>query len=170
LIDTQTGQYTPPALDEVVGDALDPRGKGNKLIAHVVPDTSAIWGGNGFASQVRKRFPEAWSKFQTDTAGASRTPQLGEVYRAKLNTDNVYIVHMVAQRGFGKSNAPRLRLATLADCLTEVRAYATELEASVHLPRIGTGHGGMAWDVVKELVMEELVEAGIKTTVYSKPN
>jgi hypothetical protein len=41
-----------------------------------------------------------------------------------------------------------------------------ELGASVHMPPIGTGHGGGDWKVISELILEELVRKGTKVTVY----
>ena len=160
--------YKAPAMKEIVGDALEPRGKGVKVVAHVVPDTLSPWGGGGFASQVRRRFPTVWNNFRSQTTLAQTPPVLGAVFMTCLS-DQIYIAHMVAQHGIGPSPVQRLRYAPLADCLSTVHLRAQELGASVHMPRIGTGHGGASWDVVKELITEELVDKGISTTVYQRP-
>lgn len=169
LVAADVKGYAPPEIKEVDGDALQPRGGGPKIIAHVVPDTTSLWGGNGFASQVRRRFPETWTQFRSDTVARHHTPALGEVFMASL-ADDTTIVHMVAQRGIGASASQRLRYAALAQCLSEVRAKAQEIGATVHMPRVGTGHGGASWEIVKELIAEELVDKGVATTVYRKPN
>lgn len=160
--------YAPPEIKEVDGDALQPRGAGPKLVAHVVPDTNSAWGGNGFASQVRHRFPDVWAQFRSETHAQQRPPALGEVFIGALGKD-VTVAHMVAQRGIGASGSQRLRYAALAQCLSGVRAEAQKLGASVHMPRVGTGHGGASWDIVKELIAEELVDKGVATTVYRRP-
>lgn len=160
--------YAPPEIKEVDGDALQPRGAGPKLVAHVVPDTNSAWGGNGFASQVRHRFPDVWTQFRSETFAQQRAPALGEVFIGAIGKD-VTVAHMVAQRGIGASGSQRLRYAALAQCLSEVRAKAQKLGASVHMPRVGTGHGGASWDIVKELIAEELVDKGVATTVYRRP-
>ena len=97
-----------------------------------------------------------------------RHPTLGEVFIGPMS-EGVCVAHMVAQRGIGASSSQRLRYAALAECLNEVREKAKELGASVHMPRVGTGHGGASWDVVKELIAEELVDKGVATTVYRRP-
>lgn len=160
--------YRRPEIKEVDGDALQPRGTGPRLIVHVVPDTKSTWGGNGFASQVRRRFPQVWTQFRDETIGQQRAPALGEVFLGAIG-DDVTVAHMVAQHGFGPSASQRLRYAALAQCLSKVRKLAKDLGASVHMPRVGTGHGGASWDIVKELIAEELVEKGIAATVYRKP-
>lgn len=168
LVAAEDSRYTQPIIKEVDGDALQPRGDGPKLIAHIVPDTNAVWGGNGFASQLKRRFPDVWRQFRRETLDQSRTPALGDVFIGTMG-DGVTVAHMVAQRGIGPSTSQRLRYAALAQCLKEVRVKAQELGASVHMPRVGTGHGGANWEVVKELIAEELSDQGIATTVYRKP-
>jgi O-acetyl-ADP-ribose deacetylase (regulator of RNase III) len=168
LINRDPGEYLPSQLTEVYGDALSPRGIGAKLIAHVVPDVKAVWGGNGFAAQVKRRFPAAWITFREKTAADFKQLPLGSTIIGDLS-DSVFIANMIAQRGIGPSSSPRLRYAALASCLSQVRVKALELGASVHMPRIGTGHGGANWDLIKEIVSTELVEKGVSTTVYTPP-
>jgi hypothetical protein len=50
-------------------------------------------------------------------------------------------------------------LALLAD-------KALELEASVHMPRIGCGLAGGKWSRVEPLISERLVARGVPVTVY----
>ena len=168
LVSSENTPYAPPEILEVDGDALQPRGVGPKLIAHVIPDTNTVWGGNGFASQVRQKYPDIWTSFRNETSAVHRSPVLGEVFVAALNK-GTSVAHMVAQRGIGASTTQRLRYAALAQCLSEVRKKAIQMGASVHMPRVGTGHGGASWDIVKELIAEELVDKGVATTVYSLP-
>lgn len=168
LIASEGTEYRAPEILEVDGDALKPRGTGPQLIAHVIPDTNSVWGGNGFASQLRRRFPDVWTEFRTETIARHRVPKLGDVFVGSV-TEDIQVAHMVAQRGIGASSTQRLRYAALAKCLTEVRRAAENLGASVHMPRVGTGHGGASWDIVKELIAEELVDKGIATTVYRWP-
>jgi len=168
LVAQAAHQRTGPELVEVSGDALSPRGKGPKLVAHVVPNTPRLWGGAGFASKVRRAFPGAWMQFKRETIDQNRPPVLGEVFLTPI-TDDITFAHMVAQHGFGASERPRLRYAALAQCLAELRVKALKLGATVHMPRVGTGHGGASWEVVKELITDELVDKGVPTTVYSLP-
>lgn len=168
LIAAEGTEYRAPEITEVDGDALQPRGTGPRLVAHVIPDTNTVWGGNGFASQLRRRFPDVWVRFRGEMTAMQRHPTLGEVFVAPIG-DGISVAHMVAQRGIGASANQRLRYSALAECLTEVRKMANDLGASVHMPRVGTGHGGASWDVVKELIAEELVDKGVATTVYRRP-
>jgi hypothetical protein len=169
LVALSSEGYSPPEIVEVDGDALTPRGKGAKIVAHVVPNTSSAWGGNGFASQVRRRHPNIWAQFRSETSLHKRVPGLGEVFFGSLG-DGVTVAHMVAQKGFGETAVQRLQYSALSECLGILRASALELGASVHMPRVGTGHGGANWNVVKELISDELVDKGVATTVYRLPS
>lgn len=168
LVDPAGADFKPMDVHEVDGDALEPRGSGRKLVAHVVPNTTAMWGGRGFASSLRRKFPQTWEAFRSETASTNKPPALGDVYLAKLS-DEVAVAHMVAQQGFGAAKNQRLRYAALSQCLQVVCQRAKALNASVHMPRIGTGHGGADWHVVRELITEELVDKGVPTTVYRLP-
>jgi hypothetical protein len=51
----------------------------------------------------------------------------------------------------------------------KVALEAHRLNASVHMPRIGCGLAGGDWEVVRQVVEEELVRAGVPVTVYDPP-
>jgi O-acetyl-ADP-ribose deacetylase (regulator of RNase III) len=170
FLPTETQTYEVPSLKEERGDALaPPRKSGIRIVAHVVPNTTAPWGGGGFAAQVRHRFPSVWNHYRLVINSTGSSPKLGSTFTGRL-AEGSFIVHMVAQQGFGASNSQRLRYAPLAKCLGELRDFAERNHASVHMPRIGTGHGGANWDIVKELIIGELVDRGIDTTIYQRPN
>jgi O-acetyl-ADP-ribose deacetylase (regulator of RNase III) len=167
---TTSKEFQPPSLRELRGDALRlERGSRTRIIAHVVPNTAAPWGGGGFANQVRRRYPQVWADFRTLVSSAGGAPKLGSTFLTKL-ADDAVIVHMVAQQGYGPSTTGRLRYSALAQCLGELRRIAEEKGATVQMPRIGTGHGGANWDIVRELILGELVGKGIETTVYQRPS
>jgi len=153
-------------LKEVDGDALNPRGTGAKIIAHAVPNSSATWGGRGFAASVRKKFPEVWIDYER-SYDIERAPKLGEVHISKQK--NFVFASMVAQRGYGSSKTPRFNYEAFVSCLKQLKDYAQESNASVHMPRVGTGHGGGNWEIIKELIKDELVDKGITTFVYTLP-
>src|SRR5205823_8320773 len=67
----------------VRGDALEPRGPGNHLVVQVVNDRSLQWGGGGFATAVRRRFPAAHDAFQKWAQGSPDRLQLAAVHFAR---------------------------------------------------------------------------------------
>ena len=83
--------------------------------------------------------------------------------------DGIVVASMVAQHGYGDSSKPRIRYAALRECLTTLASVAEANQASVHMPRIGTGFAGGNWRVIEDLITEMLVSRGIKVTVYDLP-
>jgi hypothetical protein len=61
---------------------------------------------------------------------------------------------------------PPIRYEALDRCLTALGDKALELDASVHLPRIGCGLAGGRWDRVEPLIGERLCGRGVSVTVY----
>jgi hypothetical protein len=51
-----------------------------------------------------------------------------------------------------------------------VAAFARQQGASVHMPRIGAGLAGGKWDVISQIVEDELTAKGIPVTVYDLPS
>lgn len=153
---------------EVVGDALSPRGDGDCIVAHIVPDTSVAWGGWGFAAQIKKRYPETWRTYQGIAELKGLPLGLGKSFKGKLSRD-VRLLNMVAQHGVGPSKSPRIRYAALEKCLCQLAEWAKELNATVHMPKIGAGHAGGDWNVIRELILDIVVKQGITVTIYSLP-
>jgi O-acetyl-ADP-ribose deacetylase (regulator of RNase III) len=161
----------PPSagLRYVRGDALQPRRDGPSIIAHVVNDRARTWGGRGFAAGLTRRFPAAKDDFERWTSGSS--PRLGTVHLFEASAD-FWIASMVAQAGYGDtpSTRPRLRLTALRRCLEQLASMATERDAGVHMPLIGTGQGGTPWPRIRDLVLEELAGRHVRATAYVLPD
>ena len=149
------------------GDALEPRGQGFRIVAHVVNDTTPNWGA-GFARFLTIRYPEASRDFRAWALNDRNNLSLGKSYLSVVWED-LGIFHMVAQHGYGKSPTPRIRYNALENCLRQLAAVAKEFSASVHMPRIGTGYAGGSWPVIRELIEDTLVRKGVSVTVYSMP-
>jgi O-acetyl-ADP-ribose deacetylase (regulator of RNase III) len=157
-----------PGLRYVRGDASQPRHDGPAVIAHVVNDRAQRWGGRGFAVSLMQRFPDARDRY-ADWGAQSQSP-LGAVHLAEAG-EGLWIASLVAQSGYGDSPSPRprVRLAALRDCLQTLAEMARERDATVHMPLIGTGQGGTPWPRIRDLVLEELADRHVETTVYVLP-
>jgi O-acetyl-ADP-ribose deacetylase (regulator of RNase III) len=168
LTPRQPGQPKILSIEYVRGDATKPRGGGHRIIAHLVNDKTANWGG-GFARALRSRWPSAQEAFQ-EWVGADRGRlALGKVHFADVSDDTT-VATIIAQKGYGPSSNPRIRYAALSGGLASLANVAAEKTATVHLPRIGAGEAGGNWDVISELIDNEIVQRGIGVTVYTLPN
>lgn len=166
LLLDHAGAAPAQEITELIGDATDPRGQGPRLIVHLVNDKTANWGGP-FARALRSRYPAAQASFR-DWAGEPGHLRLGQVHLVDV-ADDVTVATMVAQKGYGPSVKTRVRFAALRDCLEQVAALALERGAAVHMPRIGTGEGRADWAIIRELIDDALVRAGIDVTIYTLP-
>ncbi len=151
----------------VTGDATMPHGGGIRILAHVVNDSTPNWGA-GFGKVVQQKWPQVQNLFKNSWSGLSHK-RLGKVFFSNADSDLI-VCQMICQHGYGPSDRPRLRYAALRDCLLEIRDYALDLKATIHMPRIGTGEAGGAWPLVAALIDEILCSAGISVTVYDLPN
>ncbi len=149
------------------GNALDPRGKGTKIICQLVNDRARKWGG-GIARQVARKYPEAELSFSDWIVGISHKERLGEVHFVQAEED-IFVSSLVAQAGFGRSNSPRIRYRALEQALAKVADFAVSENASVHMPRLGTGAAGGKWTMIEDMLGETFTGTGLDVFVYDLP-
>ncbi len=147
------------------GDATNPQAEGPRVIAHVCNDLGG-WG-KGFVLAISRRWPEPerdyrdWHRHRAHNDFA-----LGAV-RLVLVDANLWVANMIGQHGMrAGSGGPPIRYDAVERCLRTLADTANELEASVHMPRIGCGLAGGRWDRVEPLIVAALCQRGISVTVY----
>ena len=155
------------SIKSIRGDALEPRGNGRKIIAQIVNDKTPNWGA-GFARAVRNKYPLIQKDFKEWAVSHPSEFSLENIHESFIS-DDLSIVHMIAQHGYGKSAKPRIRYAALRDCLYHLKDIALIKRAGVHMPRIGTGYAGGNWSYILELIDEILVKNGVDVTIYTIP-
>ncbi len=151
-------------LNFVNGDATSPIGEGNKIIVHICNDIGG-WG-KGFVMALSKKWkaPEAeyrkWYKSQDDF-------ELGKVQFVQVE-DDIWIANLIGQRDIyrGKNKQPPIRYEAIEQGLNEVFKKALQLNASIHMPRIGCGLAGGKWELIQPIIEEQLTSKNIVTTVY----
>ncbi|KOT97808.1 Appr-1-p processing protein [Streptomyces sp. NRRL F-4711] len=149
----------------VRGDATTPMAKGVKVIAHVCNDLGG-WG-KGFVLAVSRRWPEpeaAYRAWHRDRAANDFA--LGAVQFVQVEP-YVWVANMIGQHGMrrGSKGVP-LRYEALGTALGRLAGGAADLDASVHMPRMGCGLAGGTWSRVEPLITERLTGRGIPVTVY----
>lgn len=155
-------------IELLFGNALEPRGVGNKLLVHVVNDKTPNWGGGGFASALRRQWPQVQEDFRDWASNQRSALRLGNVRLCKVR-DDLTVASIIAQHGYGQSEKPRIRYTALRLGLRSVAKAAEVRNASIHMPRIGTGQAGGSWDIVSDIIQESLVDEGRRVTVYDLP-
>ncbi len=159
------------------GDATAASVKGVKVIAHVCNDIGG-WG-KGFVLAVSRRWPEPEKSYRAwHRDRASNDFGLGAAQFVQVEP-YVWVANLVGQRGIlprarirsrggtpiGGQGAP-VRYEAIDAALERLGEKAVELDASVHMPRIGCGLAGGEWSRIEPLVHERLVRRGIEVTVY----
>jgi O-acetyl-ADP-ribose deacetylase (regulator of RNase III) len=147
------------------GDATSPQAKGVKIIAHVCNDRGK-WG-KGFVKALSARWPEPEQAYRAWHRGRARNDfALGSVQFVQVER-HTWVANMVGQHGVrGGSRTPPIRYEAVGECLGKVAEKAMELNASVHIPRIGCGLAGGKWERIEPLIARALCERGISVTVY----
>jgi O-acetyl-ADP-ribose deacetylase (regulator of RNase III) len=137
------------------------------MLIQIVNDGAFTWGGGGFAAAVKQRWPLAQKMYASQITTDRSKLRLGSIVVCELEPD-VTLTSLVAQHGYGPSPRPRIRYGALRDCLLRVFDMAKTLNASVHMPRIGTGLAGGSWAVVEEIINETLTRMGTSVFVYDR--
>lgn len=157
-------------INYVKGDATEPSGIGTKIICHICNDIGA-WG-KGFVLAVSQKWPVARERYlELYKSTNGRRMVLGDIQVIPIRTDDIVIVNMIAQSGIANNVTSKpIRYGALNECLYKVNKLYQELSLpkSIHMPRIGTGLAGGAWDVVEDLIVWNLCRYNIPVTVYDK--
>jgi O-acetyl-ADP-ribose deacetylase (regulator of RNase III) len=157
----------PEALNVVHGNVLNPIGTGPKIICQLVNDQARTWGG-GVARSSAQKYPAAQQQFTHWIIGLAKRERLGQVHFADVG-NNTYIASLVAQEGYGATNAPRIRYAPLERCFRAVAEFALDHGSTVNLPRIGAGQSGGSWNTVEEIIRDALIAKSVRVTIYDLP-
>lgn len=147
------------------GDATVPQAKGTKLIAHVCNDLGG-WG-RGFVLAVSRRWPEPEQAYRIWHRERAKSDfGLGAVQFVQVEPE-IWVANMIGQHGIKVgSSGPLVRYEAIQECLAQVGRKAKELNASVHMPRIGCGLAGGEWEKIEPLIEQELSQQNIAVYVY----
>ena len=153
------------AIKYIKGDATAPQAKGTKIIAHICNNLGG-WG-KGFVLAISKRWPLPEKDYREWHRNRAKNDfELGNIRLIQVEK-YIYVANMVAQQGMKTgSNGVPIRYEAVKQCLEKLAIEATQLEASVHMPRIGCGLAGGKWDRIAPLIEATLLENDIATTVY----
>ncbi|NME71394.1 macro domain-containing protein [Flammeovirga aprica] len=152
-------------INYLKGDATSPQAKGKKMIAHICNDIGG-WG-KGFVLAISKRWKEPEANYRQWHRERSQNDfELGQIQTIQVE-EYIYVCNMIGQRGIKRgSNGVPIRYEAVKDCLDKLAEVAEELDASVHMPRIGCGLAGGKWDKIEPIIKDTLILKGIDTYVY----
>lgn len=151
-------------IEYIKGDATNPIGEGNKIIAHICNDIGK-WG-KGFVMALSKKWESPKSEYISwfEKKGILN---LGEVQFVQVE-ENIWVANMIGQHRIrkGVNGTAPIRYQAVEIALQKVAEEAFKANASVHMPRIGTGLAGGKWEEIELLIEKTLLVKGIQTIVY----
>lgn len=152
-------------IDYRKGDATQPQGPGRQIIAHIVNDEGR-WG-SGFVMGISKRWPDPERAYREWHEGKDDNDfRLGALQIVRVS-DTLWVANLVAQHGTEPSDAgPPIRYGALELALHTLSQRALQLDATVHMPRIGCGLAGGQWDDVQPRVQRALGDRSVPVVVY----
>ena len=114
--------------------------------------------GAGIAKQIKREFPEAYAAdCETMKGDASK---IGSITYAQIpaETDHgyLYVVNAYTQNTYGRGM--QVDYDGLTDCFVEIARVFGNKGYEFGYPLIGCGLAGGDWNVVKEIIDEELAE------------
>ncbi len=152
-----------PTIREVTGDILKSRAQ---AIAHGVAPNDDFH--TGLALSLREHAPALYKDFRHYCQ--STHPKTGGLW-TWAGADGRRIVNLFTQEGAEGHHGGKPGKATLPNVRHALKALREEIAgqgiASLALPRLATGVGGLDWDDVRPLIHEYLGDAGIPVYVYA---
>lgn len=147
-------------IQYVNGDATFPQGDDIKFIVHICNNVG-YWN-KGFVNAISKR----WSKPRLEYINwfKQKTMKLGEIQIVHVES-TTYVINVIGQHSIRTpTNRKPVRYDAIEKGLTKVALKAKEMNASIHMPRIGCGLGGGDWDTIEQIINRTLKDLNI--TVY----
>jgi O-acetyl-ADP-ribose deacetylase (regulator of RNase III) len=148
----------------IKGDATNPQGEGNKLIAHICNDKHK-WGA-GFVLALSKKWkvPEQlYYKTPIDEL------KLGTV-RYVFVEEGIAVANMIAQHDTKPINGiPPIRYDALERALVDVNDFCKDMGYTLHMPKIGSGLAGGDWTIIEKII-EDNVQVPVTVYEFEKKN
>lgn len=154
------------SIKYIVGDATKPVGDGLKIIPHICNSVGA-WG-SGFVIAISKMWVEPEKEYRAWYKSGDKFA-LGSTQFVKVE-DDIVIANMIGQHGIGFDRVtmePPIRYDSLRSCLIAVRKLAIKHKASIHAPKFGAGLAGGDWNIIEQIIIEELCSYDIDVTIYN---
>lgn len=150
----------------LTGDATQPTADGPKIIVHICNDIGG-WG-RGFVMAISKRWKSPEADYREWFADRDQNDfALGAVQFVAVD-EGLWVGNMIAQHKIKRSDSgePPIRYDAVKACLAKVAEFATQINCSVHMPRIGCGLACGKWEEIEPLIEQTCTAANVPVYVY----
>lgn len=121
--------------------------------------------GAGIATEFRNRYPTMYEQYRTRCKAMPREFNLGDAWLWKAE-DQPWVFNLGTQEGVWRARAS---YEAIEQALGKMRELAdTEGIASIAIPRIGVGYGGLSWEKVRAIVERVFDDWSGCLVVYEK--
>ncbi|WP_449400088.1 macro domain-containing protein [Chryseobacterium wanjuense] len=146
------------------GDATNPQIEGNKIIAHICNDIGG-WG-KGFVLAISSRWKMPENEYRKWVQSRENF-NLGEIQMIKVDND-LWVCNMIGQHKTinNSKGVPPIRYKAVEKCLEKLADEALQLNASIHMPRIGCGLAGGKWEEIESIIEKTLLNDNLEIYVY----
>jgi O-acetyl-ADP-ribose deacetylase (regulator of RNase III) len=80
---------------------------------------------------------------------------------------NIWVCNMIAQHKIiTHSTVLPIRYEAVEECLMKLAEEALEINASVHMPRIGCGLAGGKWEEIEPIIKRTLLAKNVEVYVF----
>jgi O-acetyl-ADP-ribose deacetylase (regulator of RNase III) len=118
--------------------------------------------GSGVARAIRDKWPEVYQQYRQRYQLAGL--QLGDVVLAYTD-DGKIVANCITQDFYGKDGKHYVNYDAVAVCMNKLKEICERLKITeVAMPLIGAGLGGGDWNILREIIQENLHP--IEITVY----
>lgn len=144
-------------INYIKGDAVEPQGKGIKIISHITNDMNRWGKGFVLALSAKWSYPEHFYR-------ARQKYPLGHVDILQVEED-IYVANMIAQHDTKPDldGNPPIRYDALREALSKVNKVAIEKDATIHAPKFGAGLSGGDWNIIEKIIEETIT---VPVTIY----
>jgi len=152
-------------IQYIKGDATYPKYGGNKIIVHVCNDVGK-WG-SGFVLALSKRWLKPKDEYMK-WYSSQQDFKLGNCQIVKVS-DDIYVANLIGQHKTVTKydvNYIPIRYDAIETGLKLVKIKAQELNASIHMPRIGCGLAKGNWNTISDIIERTFDENNTQVYVY----
>ena len=166
-------------MKNVVGNILtpvDPR-ENMVIVCHQVNCFGAM--GVGLAKEIKQKYPNVYDAYfreclrlknirENSSRNRNQKPGLGNVLFCPVASDGFVIANLFSQYRWGTEKR-QTDYDALRSCLRKVYEYSqmNKTPLTVRIPyKLGCGYGGGNWDVVQDIIREELEETGVNVEIW----
>ena len=157
-------------ISYIDGDATKPHGQDNRLIIHCCNNEGG-WGA-GFVLALNKKWASPLISYKRWSQQKQQLKQnnfkLGNIQIVPV-ADGIAVANMIGQHKCvtdSKGNPP-IRYKAIRKCLKKIAKYCKANNVSVHAPKFGADLAGGDWNVIEQIIIDELCKKNIPVTVYN---